>query len=103
MPDDSLKHPLSRRLTDQLMEARRELREQERTLARLKYEWGIAKRLRTRARSEDEREKWRIQSDVYMGMVLQQEGVIKEITQTIEHNRTQLAELGGSLAGETSQ
>jgi hypothetical protein len=88
-------------VADQLAEARRQLREQEQTLARLNYEWGISKRLRTQAPSEDEREKWRVQSDVYMGLVLQQESVIEEIKESIDNHRAKLTELDTQLPDET--
>jgi CDP-glycerol glycerophosphotransferase (TagB/SpsB family) len=94
MLGDSVKKSLRRRLAEQLVEERRNLRDQEQRLARLKYEWSIAKRLRHQANTEEEREKWRVQSDAYMGEVLQQEGVVGEIQQSIERYESKLAELG---------
>lgn len=102
MPSDSIKRAVQQ-VTERLAEARRELREQEQTLARLKYEWGIAKRLRSQARSEDEREKWRVQSDACMGLVLQQESVIKEIKETINQHQARLAELDAQLSSEARE
>ncbi len=102
MPNDSTKHTV-RQMTERLAEARRELREQEQTLAQLKYEWGIAKRLRSQARSEDEREKWRIQSDACMGLVLQQESVVEEIKDTINQHQARLAELDAHLSSEAKR
>jgi hypothetical protein len=95
-----MKRSLRSELTEQLIEARRQLKDQEQRLARLKYEWGIAKRLRHQARTEDEREKWRVQSDAYMGQVLQQESVIDEIKESIDNHRAKLAELDTSLNTE---
>jgi RNA processing factor Prp31 len=102
MPSDSIKRVVQQ-VTERLAETRRELREQEQTLARLKYEWGIAKRLRSQARSEDEREKWRVQSDACMGLVLQQESVIKEIKETINQHQARLAELDAQLSSEARE
>ena len=90
---DSEKRTTRREIAENLAEARRELREQEQTLARLKYEWSIAKRLRRKARSEEEREKWHVQSDAYMGMVLQQESAIEEIKESIHCHQVKLSEL----------
>jgi hypothetical protein len=90
----------SRGLADQLADARRQLKAEERRLAQLKYEWYIAKRLRNQARSEEEREKWRVQSDAYLGLVMQQEGVIEEINARIDRHRSTLAELDQGVAGE---
>jgi hypothetical protein len=103
MPIDHTEHAARDQVAEQLAKARRQLREQEQTLARLNYEWGISKRLRTQAPSEDEREQWRIQSDVYMGLVLQQETVIEEIKESIERHRTRLTELDTQLSDETDQ
>lgn len=102
MPSDSIKRAVQQ-VTERLAEARRELREQEQTLARLKYEWGIAKRLRSQARSEDEREKWRVQSDACMGLVLQQESVIEEIKEIINQHQARLAELDARLSSEARE
>ena len=57
MLSDSKGSTVIQDLEAQLTKARRDLRVQEQRLAQLKYEWGIAKRLRTRAHNEDEREK----------------------------------------------
>lgn len=103
MLSDLMKRSLRRQLTQQLTETRRRLKDQEQRLARLRYEWGIAKRLRSQSRSEDEREKWRVQSDVYMGLVMQQESSIKEIRESIERYQLQLAELDAALTGETKR
>jgi len=70
-------------VSEQLVQTRRELRKQKQKLAQLKYEWAIAKRLRKQAHSEDEREQWRIQSDVHMGLVLQQENTVKELEEKV--------------------
>ena len=93
MFSDFMKDSLRSQVTEQLTEARRQLREQEKRLAQLRYEWNIAKRLRHQAHSEDEREKWGVQSDAYMGLVLQQEGVIQEIQANIDRHRSRLDEL----------
>jgi hypothetical protein len=83
----------------QLIEARRQLRQQENRLAQLKYEWNIAKRLRNQAHSEEEREKWRVQSDAYMGLVMQQESVIEENMARIDRHQLELAELDAAIPG----
>ena len=101
MPVDSSKDTLRHQAAEQLAYARRELREHEQTLAQLNYEWGIAKRMRSQARSEDEREKWRIQSDAYMGLVLQQEGIIGELKGTISEHQKRLSDLDCQSASET--
>ena len=92
MLGDSEYSTARRDLEAQLTKARRDLREQEKRLAQLKYEWGIAKRLRTRAPNEDEREKWRVQSDAYLGLVMQQEGVIEDIKEWIGDQQSRLAD-----------
>jgi hypothetical protein len=93
MPNNLTQKTPRREIVERLAQARREQKEQEYRLAQLKYEWGIAKRMRNQARSEDEREKWRVQSDVCMGLILQQESLITEIKENIEHYRSMLAEL----------
>lgn len=93
MLSDFMKESIRRQLTEQLIEARRHLREQEKRLAQLKYEWNIAKRLRHQAPNEDEREKWRVQSDAYLGLVLQQEEVMHQIKESIDRHQSQLTEL----------
>ena len=93
MPVDSSKDTIRRQAAERLAHARRELREHEQTLAQLNYEWGIAKRMRSKARNEDEREKWRIQSDAYMGLVLQQESIIGELKETIDEHEKRLSDL----------
>jgi hypothetical protein len=98
MVSDFMPNSLRHRLIDQLTRDRRHLRDQEQRLARLKYEWSIAKRLRHQASSEDEREKWRVQCDAYMGLVLQQESLIEEIKESIDHCQSRLRELGGRMA-----
>jgi len=100
---DFMRQTLRRELIEQLTAARRQLREQEQRLARLKYEWNIAKRLRSQAHSEDEREKWRVQSDVYMGLVVQQESAVKETQEHIDRHQTMLAKLDAPTVGETGQ
>jgi hypothetical protein len=86
-----------RDLEAQLTKARRDLREQEQRLAQLKYEWGIAKRLRTRAPNEDEREKWRVQCDAYLGLVMQQEGIVEGIKEWIGDQQSRLADMNAPL------
>jgi hypothetical protein len=103
MLNDFTQRTKRRELAERLAEARRELREQEQTLARLKYEWGIAKRLRSLARSEDEREKWHVQSDVCMGLILQQESVIAEIQESVKLRQKRLAELDSQSSGDAEQ
>lgn len=103
MFSDIRKHPLRRGLEEQLVEARRQLKEQENRLAQLKYEWNIAKRLRNQANSEEEREKWRIQSDAYLGLVMRQESVIGEIRERIDRHRSKLAELDTPEIGDVRQ
>jgi hypothetical protein len=93
MPVDSTKDTIHHQAAERLARARRELREHEQTLAQLKYEWGIARRMRSKARNEDEREKWRIQSDAYMGLVLQQESIIGELKETIDEHQKGLSDL----------
>lgn len=100
MLSEFMKSALRRQLADQLTRERRHLRDQEQRLARLKYEWGIAKRLRYQANTEDEREKWRVQSDAYMGLVLQQESVLEEIRESIGRRESRLAELDKEATGE---
>jgi hypothetical protein len=87
-------------LREQLLNALRQLKEQEQRLAQLNYEWGIAKRLRHQAHSEEEREQWRVQSDAYLGLVMQQEGVIEEIKASIDDHRSRLAELDTQEIGQ---
>lgn len=103
MSDDSKHSTQHRELAERLTEARRELREHEQRLAQLKYEWGIAKRLRSQARSEDEREKWSVQSDVCMGLILQQESAIEEIQARIDRHRQEMTELKDRLAGDDNE
>ena len=103
MPGDRIMHATRHQVAERIAKARRQLREQEQTLARLNYEWGIAKRLRSQAATEDEREKWRVQSDVYMGLVLQQESTIKELKESINHDRAKLTELDTPMANEAQQ
>lgn len=98
MLPDSEAQDKRRQVTERLSQASRELREQEQALARLKYEWNIAKRLRNQARHEEEREKWQVQSDAYMGMILQQETAIEETQASIADYRAQLAELDESTS-----
>jgi hypothetical protein len=100
MLSEGMNRSLRGNLKEQLIKARRQLREQEQRLAQLNYEWGIAKRLRHQAPSEEEREQWRVQSDAYMGLVMQQEGVIEKIKASIDHHRSQLAELDTQEIGE---
>ena len=100
MPNDNVKGSARRELLEQLTAGRRQLRELEKSLAQLKYEWSIAKRLRHQAASEDEREKWRVQSDAFLGMVLQQESAIDELKQTIDRHQARLAKLD---AGSNSE
>jgi hypothetical protein len=101
MVSECIKSALHQDYHEQLIQARRELRGQENRLAQLKYEWAIAKRLRTQAPNEDEREKWRVQSDAYMALVLQQESVIDEIKEDIERHRSRLAAMEGLDTSET--
>jgi RNA processing factor Prp31 len=103
MLSDFMKRSLRREIVEQLTEARRQLRDQEQTLARLNYEWSIARRLRHQARSEDEREKWRVQSDAYMGLVMQQESVIAELEESINFHQSRLEELGPPLTDDDDQ
>jgi hypothetical protein len=98
MLSDSEYSTARRDLEAQLTKARRDLREQQQRLAQLKYEWGIAKRLRTRAPNEDEREKWRVQSDAYLGLVMQQEGVIEGIKAWIGDQQSRLADMSTPVA-----
>jgi hypothetical protein len=83
----------------QLIEARRQLKQQENRLAQLTYEWNIAKRLRNQAHSEEEREKWHVQSDAYMGLVMQQESDIEEMMARIDRYQLELAELDTAIPG----
>ena len=98
MLSDSIDNTRRQGYEAQLTKARRDLREQEQRLAQLKYEWGIAKRLRTQAPNEDEREKWRVQSDAYLGLVMQQEGVIEEIREFIGNQESWLTGLSTPVA-----
>jgi hypothetical protein len=95
------KNSLRHHLVEQLTKERRHLRDQEQRLARLKYEWSIAKRLSHQANSEDEREKWRVQCDAFMGLVLQQEVTIAQIYESIDHYQTRLAELDTAVSDQT--
>jgi hypothetical protein len=99
MLSNTMDQSLRRDLKGKLVKARRQLKEQEKRLAQLNYEWSIAKRLRNQAHSEDEREKWRVQSDAYLGLVMQQEGVIEEIKERIDSHRSSLAELDTYVGG----
>ncbi|RMF30659.1 MAG: hypothetical protein D6759_11495 [Chloroflexi bacterium] len=100
MPETSLEvlREVRQDLRQRLMEAHRRLREEEKTLGRLKYEWALARRLRDRAGNEEERELWRVQSDVYMGLVMQQEQAIAELKETIAVHRAMLAEVEADIA-----
>lgn len=98
MPPDSEMQAKRRQVTEKLSQISRELREQEQALAQLKYEWNIAKRMRNQARHEEEREKWQVQSEAYMGMILQQESTIEELKASLSDYRTQLTELDNSTA-----
>jgi hypothetical protein len=98
MMNEFKKTSLRQNLEEQLAKARRELRTQEQRLAHLKYEWGIAKRLRTQAPTEDEREKWYVQSDAYLGLVMQQENFIEQIQENIDRHRCLLTELDAQMA-----
>ncbi len=100
MPETSLEvlREVRQDLRQRLMEAHRRLREEEKALGRLKYQWALARRLRDRANSEEERELWRVQSDVYMGMVMQQEQAIAELQEKITIHRTMLAEVEADIA-----
>jgi RNA processing factor Prp31 len=100
MPNDNVKGSARHELLEKLTAGRRQLRELEKSLTQLKYEWSIAKRLRHQAASEDEREKWRVQSDAFLGMVLQQESVIDELKQTIDRHQARLAELDATPDSE---
>jgi hypothetical protein len=77
----------------QLIQARRELYQQEQTLAKLNYEWNIAKRLRYQAHDQDEREQWRVQSDVHLGLVVQQEHVVRELAERVNFHQKILDEI----------
>jgi len=103
MLSDFMRQTLRHEIAEQLITARRHLREQEQRLARLKYEWNIARRLRSQARTEDEREKWRVQSDVYLNLVLQQESIVQEAQTYVEHHEARLAELDVHFVGEAAQ
>ena len=103
MLSNQMKSPVRRQLAEDLAKARRQLREQEQRLAQLNYEWNIAKRLRNQAHTEDEREKWRVQSDAYMGMVVQQEELIEETRGIVARRQSTLAELDNPLTGEVEQ
>lgn len=96
--DDPVKIRVRREVAERLTQARRELRNEELRLAQLKYEWGIAKRLKDKAGSEEERQMWRVQSDVYMGMVLQQENAIEAVKQQIAVHKAMLLEVDSDLA-----
>jgi len=102
MNTDPVKMKVRREVAERLTQARRDLRDEEQRLAQLKYEWGIAKRLRDKAGSEEDREKWRVQSDVYMGMVLQQENVIEVAQQQIAVHKAMLIEVDSDLSIEES-
>lgn len=88
-----LADPKRHELVERLAQARRQLRDEEQKLAQLRYEWNIARRLRNQAHSEEEREKWRIQSDVYMKLVVEQEGVVAEARARVNRRQAQLTEL----------
>jgi len=96
--DDPVKMKVRREVAERLTQARRELRNEELRLAQLKYEWGIAKRLKDKAGSEEERQMWRVHSDVYMGMVLQQENAIEAVKQQIAVHKAMLLEVDSDLA-----
>ncbi len=87
------KQPERRQVYEQLIQARRELYQQEQTLAKIKYEWSIAKRLRRQARDKDEREQWRVQSDVHLGLVMQQERIVRELEERINSHQRMLDEI----------
>ena len=97
--NDTIQEPPRRGVQKQLIEARRQLKDQENRLAQLTYEWNIAKRLRKQAHSEEEREKWRVQSDAYMGLVMQQESAIEEIMARIDRYQLELAALDAQIPG----
>ena len=103
MLNNQMKSPLRHQLTEELAKARRQLREQEQRLAHLNYEWSIAKRLRNQAHTEEEREKWRVQSDACMGMVMQQEASIDEIREAVARRQSKLAELDNALTGDVEK
>jgi hypothetical protein len=103
MLSEYMKRSVRDDLEEQLTGARRELKRQQQRLAQLKYEWNIAKRLRSQAPNEEEREQWRVQSDAYLGLVMQQEGVIEEIEESIARHRSMLAELDVSKTSETER
>lgn len=100
MFSEIMKESLRGDLKGKLAKARRQLKEQEKRLAQLNYEWNIAKRLRNQAHSEEEREKWRVQSDAYLGLVMQQETNIEEIKECIDRHRSSLAELDAHLGDQ---
>lgn len=102
MTTKSTKRQVRNEVQERLKQAHRELRVEEQRLAQLKYEWGVAKRLRDKAGSEEEREMWRIQSDVYMGMVVQQETTIDVVEQQIAIRKAMLDEMDTDLANEES-
>ncbi len=103
MLSDFMRETLRQEIAEQLTTARRQLREQEQRLARLRFEWNIARRMRSQARTEDEREKWRVQSDAYLNMVLQQENVIQETQTYVEHHQARLVELDTCSTDEAVQ
>lgn len=103
MPSNQMKSSLRCELAKDLAKARRQLREQEQRLAQLNYEWNISKRLRNQAHTEDEREKWRVQSDAYMGMVVQQEELVEEIKGTVARRQSTLADLDNPLTGKVEK
>jgi hypothetical protein len=81
----------------QLIQARRELYQQEQTLAKLNYEWNIAKRLRYQAHDQDEREQWRVQSDVHLGLVVQQERIVQELAERVNFHQEMLGKIDADL------
>lgn len=93
-PDKQAKR---RQAYEQLIQARRELYQQEQTLAKLKYEWNIAKRLSRQARDQDEREQWRVQSDVHLGLVMQQERIVQELGEKVNSRQEALNEIDAAL------
>ena len=97
MPSNFEKQTERRQVYEQLIQARRELYQQEQTLAKLKYEWNIAKRLRYQARSKDEREQWRVQSDVHLGLVMQQERTVQELEEKVNFHQETLDAIDAAL------
>ena len=55
------------------------------------------------AHSEDEREKWRVQSEAYLGMVMQQEEIIEESRAIVARRQSTLDELDNPLTGKAEK